>query len=316
MPLSPVAVWVRGPGSKVAVAGHNMSVTGLRAVPSPPLPVAAMVLGKPVDQVVATLPRIFNLCQAAQDIAIRLALGLPPKAGARLTLRRDILRDHLTRFCLLWPVRLGLGQRALPPDWHDFGSATRKHVFGPAAHAPRNADDMVAFLESGHGVAPVLAAIGAAFGPGVAVARVADVTPTQVMTAGIIENSVAARHASVAGMRAIENRDGRGPLWRSAARIFDIAACLNDALPAAVLPAPDTAAVPAARGIYAVRARAAGGLITDFARITPTDHLTAKGGVLDQCLATLLPERSTLAPLLLEILDPCSPVRLEEIANA
>ena len=56
--------------------------------------------------------------------------------------------------------------------------------------------------------------------------------------------------------------------------------------------------------------------MTAFSRITPTDHLLAPGGVLAQCLATLPADRAGLAPLMLEILDPCSPVRLEEVAHA
>lgn len=56
--------------------------------------------------------------------------------------------------------------------------------------------------------------------------------------------------------------------------------------------------------------------MTRFERVTPTDSLLARGGVLDRTLASLPADKAGLGPLLLDILDPCSPVRLKEVRNA
>ncbi len=56
--------------------------------------------------------------------------------------------------------------------------------------------------------------------------------------------------------------------------------------------------------------------LTAFTRVTPTDHLPAPGRVPEQSLATLPAEKTGLAALVPDILDPCSPVRLEEAQDA
>ena len=70
----------------------------------------------------------------------------------------------------------------------------------------------------------------------------------------------------------------------------------------------------AARGSYAVAATVTDGKVTGFSRVTPTDHLLATDGILDRSLAALPALKSGYAPLLLDILDPCTPVALEEAA--
>ena len=57
--------------------------------PAPDLPVAALLIGKPVEEAAALLPRLFNLCSGAQAMALRQALGLPAPDPA--TLRAEIL---------------------------------------------------------------------------------------------------------------------------------------------------------------------------------------------------------------------------------
>lgn len=293
-----------------------LSSPRLVARPAPALPVARLVAGKPAEEAAELLPRLFNLCRAAQGAAARLALGLPLAEGWQETLRHEILRDHLMRLFLVWPARLGMGAGTLPAGWeHDAGVVARA-VFGPAARAPATPEALTAFLGSGHGAAPVLARIGDAFGPGAACAELPLVTPEAALTPGAVENSVAARHAGHPALRALAARHGRGPLWRAAARLYDIAACLEGTLPAPLTPAPGVALVPAARGLYAVRAKARDGRVSAFARVTPTDHLLARGGVLEQSLAALPADRTGVAPLVLDILDPCSPVRLEEADDA
>jgi hypothetical protein len=117
-------------------------------------------------------------------------------------------------------------------------------------------------------------------------------------------------------MRWIAETRGHGPLWRAAARGYDIAACLADRLPVPRTPAPGSAIVAATRGAFAVTARVENGRIAGFARVTPTDHLLAQGGILERTLAALPPEKAGYAPLILDILDPCTPVRLTEVTHA
>ena len=58
------------------------------------------------------------------------------------------------------------------------------------------------------------------------------------------------------------------------------------------------------------------GHVTQFERVTPTDHMLAPDGILDRTLATLPAMKEGLATLILEILDPCTPVRLKEAGDA
>ncbi|MCE8440702.1 HupK protein, partial [Rhodovulum sulfidophilum] len=58
------------------------------------------------------------------------------------------------------------------------------------------------------------------------------------------------------------------------------------------------------------------GRVSSFRRWTPTDHLLARGGVLERALASLPRARVELAPLVVDILDPCLPVHFEEAADA
>ena len=65
-----------------------------------------------------------------------------------------------------------------------------------------------------------------------------------------------------------------------------------------------------------IHARVAGGIVTGFDRATPTDHLMMPGGLLAASLATLPADRAGLAPLLVDILDPCIALQLEGAAHA
>lgn len=262
---------------------HALIITqgaGWHIQPPRDLPVAAMMLGRPVAEAVALLPRLFNLCSGAQAQAMALALGLPLPDPAAL--RLEILRDHMLKLCVIWPRLLGLTPH-LPPDWLD--------------HIPE--------LVADH---PVLAAIRAAFAPQEAVANLPLVTPDTALSVAALENSVAARHAGA--LSQIEAEFGRGPYWRAMGVVADIAAVC--AAPPAPVLRGDTAIVAAARGSYAVQARAKGGIITHFTRRTPTDHLCA--GMLAQSLQSL--HQPHLAPLVVDILSPCVATRFEQVHHA
>ncbi|WP_095590899.1 hydrogenase expression/formation protein HupK [Actibacterium ureilyticum] len=272
----------------------------LGIVPGPVLPIRQMVLGRPVSEVVALLPRVFNLCRMAQEGAARLAFGLDLPPGWTGDLAQEIARDHALLLGLRLPARLGLAP--LPVAQGDLAQ-----VFGVAGF-PDDPDGFQRFLTTGTGIAPVLAAVDRLFAPGVAVADA--LPPVGARPDGALracENSVAARHAGHPVMRHLAQTRGRGPLWRLVGRALDLRAALVGDLPAPQLGA-GWAAVPAARGLYTVSAQAVDGHVTAFDRRTPTDHLLAPGGILRQSLDSLPVDAHARLPLLLDILDPCSPV--------
>ncbi len=147
--------------------------------------------------------------------------------------------------------------------------------------------------------APLLQAIRQRFASGEAVVK-----------AGRPENSVAARQANVPLMQEIEAQFGCGPLWRVAARFCEV---YGDALPQ-----PEVrngwAQVPAARGAYRVRATVVEGKIATFVRHTPTDDMLQVGGAVSQSLTRL--KTPDLAPLVIEILDPCVPLEVRQVHHA
>lgn len=286
----------------------------LVARPGAALPVEKLLIGQPVAEAATLLPRLFNLCRAAQEIAVAKALDLPEPD---VDIGAEITRDHLLKLFVSLPGHFGTSPRLSPTLFGD-PKAALQALFGPQG-VPATAGDMTHFLASGDGIAPLLSRIAGCFGPGEAMAQdLPLVNPTNALSRTAIENSPAGRRASHPGLRIIETLHGRGPLWRVTGRALDLAMALTGDLPNPTSPVKGTAIVPATRGTYAIEADTADGHITAFTRVTPTDHLLAKDGVLDQTLATLPADRAGLAPLILDILDPCSPVRLEtqEAAHA
>ncbi|KEO55984.1 hypothetical protein TP2_00260 [Thioclava pacifica DSM 10166] len=273
--------------------------------PPVPSPVEAMMLGKSPQEVASLMPRLFNLCGVAQGLAARLALGLD--AGGSDP-RREILRDHLAKFCLRWPQLLGLSPQALPANWSQGGETLRLWLWG--GEPP---EDIWRWLASGEGVSGVLQVIADRFAPGEAVAELPPLTNPISLIAQ--ENSPAGRVSNDPRMRMIEDRYGRGPLWRALGRAIDLDRLCQDA-PISKLYSKGLAVVAAARGSYALQAQASDGRVTMLSRVTPTDHLLAAGGVLERSFATLPACKADLAPLLVDILDPCVPVLMKEAANA
>lgn len=287
-----------------------------RLVPqvAPGMPVSRLVLGRPVSEAEALLPRLFNLCRGAQVAALSAALDRRDGSAAK-AVAGDVLRDHLLKLNATWPNLLHLEPRALPAGWRHGGTALLCDLFGADA-APDRADAFEAFLRGGSRLAVILRRIDGCFAPLEAVTGVLPLPDSEsIWTRQPQENSVAGRHAAHPVMRDIEKRRGRGPLWRAVARLYDIEAAALGRLPC-LQSVQGRAMVPAARGSYAIRIEAREGIVTAFDRVTPTDALLAEGGILEQCLATLPADRGGLAPLLMDILDPCVPVRLREVAHA
>ncbi|MFD1343860.1 hydrogenase expression/formation protein HupK [Litorisediminicola beolgyonensis] len=289
----------------------DLAAYPLRARPVPPLPVERLVLGRPVEEAAELLPRLFNLCRVAQGTAARAAFGLPLAEGWQEALRAEILREHVVKLCLKWPGLMSRPAVALPPVWQTDMGALSEAVFGEGRAVPRDIESFEDWLAQGQGAAPVLGAIGALFAPGEGARPVLPLTDeSSVFSSVPQENSVPARHARHPLLAGIEARWGRGPLWSATGVLLDLAALLDGRMPPATL-ASGRAVVPAARGLYGVRATVERGVVTRFERVTPTDHLLAPEGGLAHSLASLPPERArALAPLLVAVLDPCYPVSL------
>ena len=284
--------------------------------PPPALPVAQLLIGKPADEAAMLLPRIFNLCPTAQAEAVRRAFSLPVDPGGD-ALAAEIKRDHLQRFFAIWPRHFGWAPRPLPKS-SDTDGTLRVTVFGEAGGMPSGAGALEAFIGSNAGIAAALGEIASLFAPGEAAVEALPFVDgeTAFDPQAAVENSIAARHAAHPVMRAVEAEHGRGPFWRALGRAYDLERVLDGDPPRPLPSAPGTALVPTARGLYAVRGAAEHGIVTAFERVTPTDHLLAGDGMLAQSLATLPAHKAHLAPLLLDILDPCQPVTVKEAPDA
>lgn len=281
----------------------RLSPGAVQITRAPALPLGRLIVGKPVNEVAALLPRLFNLCRMAQGAAARAALGLPPLVTAT-DLAAEVLRDHLAVLFVTLPPLLGLAP-ARPPQ-----SAVAQAMFGPRG-LPRTLPDLRLWLTSGTGVSRLACAVDRAFPGRMASAPVLP-APANSLADGAFDTSLAVRRADHPLLTALEADRGRGPLWRLMARLVDAEACLRGDLPAVTM-ANGTALAPAARGTYALRLTHAGGIVTGITRRTPTDHLLAPGGTLHHALTGLDP---ALAPLVIALHDPCEPVTIREVRHA
>lgn len=286
----------------------------ITATLAPRVPVNRLILGKPAPEVAVLLPRVFNLCRAAQSMAATLALGLP---AAPQTIKTEIIRDHLMKLCIAWPRLVGADRVPLPQGWQSGDMTAVLALTGP--YDVNQISGFEALLEAAP-IGRTLAGIRDRFAPFEAAVEMLPMPNDASLFAArpaALENSVAARHAAHPVMVHIEDMFGRGPFWRASARLFDLMGAAEGRLPAPRLAAPGRAAVPAARGTYGVAADVDGfGNVATIQRITPTDHLMAPGGIMDQSLMRLGAENHGAAPLLLDILDPCSPVEIKEVVHA
>jgi hypothetical protein len=281
-----------------------------QALPRPALAtsenVGRLVLGREAREVGQLMPRLFNLCGAAQGAAARLALGLS-SSESTADLTQEILRDHLMKLCLTWPRMLKLTPRPLPADWQVGGAALLWALFDGSF--PDTPEALDAALDRGRGIAPVFSALRESIRPGLGAAPALPLpTSETVFVTSSLENSVAARQVSHPVLRATEALRGRDLYWRALARVFDLADAALGRMPAPRKVGAGRAVVPAARGAYAVEATVQDGLVTSFRRVTPTDHLLADGGILMSTLAGLSASDRDMIPLVLDILDPCAPL--------
>ncbi|MFO1202594.1 MAG: hypothetical protein U1E58_08145 [Tabrizicola sp.] len=285
-----------------------------------PLPVEALVVGKPVAEAAELLPRLFNLCRMAQGMAAKLSLGLPATEDPTI----EIIRDHTLKLCITLPRAFGLPAIPVPT------AGLQAHRSAPGASLPPGGGGMgrggsAAGLFGRNGLptsaadiegpfAPLFHQIAKTFPPDIATCPALP-APQDPLAEGAFENSAAGRQSAHPLLCRIEQTHGRGPLWRLAGLIADLDAALNDGLPPPTV-TDGTATVPAARGTYALRITHQNGLVTGITRRTPTDHLLAPGGALLQSLATLPEPLHHLAPQVIALHDPCIPVTVREAADA
>jgi hypothetical protein len=280
---------------------------GFRPVRPAELPLGALVLGRPVEEVVALLPRLFNLCRMAQGMAARLSLGLPAGQGMD-ALVAEVLRDHLIRLSVILPPLLGLPARAPAGNPLDL-------LFGSVRGLPVDLLGLRRWMEAGEGSAPLVSAIYRAFAPGEAAVDLPYVCPATALRVVAVENSAAGRQATHPLLRSVAARHGRGPLWRVLGMLADAEAALAGRLPPPVVDR-GVARVPAARGTYALMLGQIGGLVSRIERVTPTDHLLAPGGALETALAALPVAKRHLAPVVAALHDPCMAVKVEGMRHA
>lgn len=294
---------IAAPLLRLAPDAGGRGLSARRAPAGPALD--EMLQGRSIAEVRRFLPAVFGLCRSVQEWTLALALGAPPPP--RDALRRDMIRDHLALLCLHLPPLLGLAPLPLPPGWQAGGQPLRQALFCGDLPPPEAFDR---WLESGSGIAPVLLEVSRAFAPGEAATALPSADPDLPFAAGPVENTPAARHAGHPLLAHIEAAQGHGPLAHLTARLIDLDALSRGRMPPPRRLPDGTALVPAARGHCALHLTLAGDVVTRFIRRTPTDDLLAPGGLLDCALAALPPGRVARVPLLIAILDPCTPLKL------
>ena len=289
-----------------------LDMAGQWRVEAPDIPAAdAAVAGQPIAAARALLEQARGPYHAAQMAAFDLATGRRPDAAAQ---SREMRREHLTQIFMAWPHALGL-RPTFDQSWLTDDDRVMRALFGAPARVPTNDFDTAGYLGSEDGIAPLLRLIGDLFGPRTAVADgLPLIDADTAFRPAPVENSCAARQAASPAMDYVEAMYGRGPLWRATGRVVDLARMLTaETPPRPVTIAPGQILAPSARGYVALRIETEGERVTSFARVTPSDHLLAKGGALEVMLARLPAERGGLVPLLMTLIDPCRPVSVEPV---
>lgn len=284
-----------------AIAEARLSPGGAFVVNAVEPPIGPLLIGRPVREAAELLPRLFNLCREAQKRAAEMALGLPFSEGDPMT---EVIRDHLAKICLTLRQQFGMNPMAPPRN------VTAEAIFGPARCLPESLAEFGKWSSSDLPAAELAARIRVSFRDGEATSEILPAPPDDLpLAAGAFENSPAGRQQAHPLLQEVEKQSGRGPLWRYLGMLADLEAVMKGDLTPPVLQG-DIAVVQAARGSYALRLTASEDRITGIWRRTPTDHILASGGAMEQSLCRLAPARQALASRVIALHDPCYPVSI------
>lgn len=285
--------------------GRNDKPTQLRVAKPPRLSIDEMMRGQPVAAAEGILLQHASYTNAPLLLAARRVFDLPVTPAMQDDMRQEILRDHVLKLWITLPTHFGLAGAPLPPREGAGDHIVAEALFGPAGAPPPTPDAYERFLQSDRRMGALLRKIDRCFEAGeAATGKLDPFTSSSGLVAAPLENSLAQRHLLHPVMRHIAETRGRGPLWRTTARIYDAYACLRDRLPLAHAPAAHRVCVPVSQGSCLIEARAQAGRIARFRIVAPDDHLLANGGILDRMFDTLPAIKEGLVPLLLDIVDP------------
>ena len=263
----------------------------------------AQMRGRPVAEARDLLGRLTDHSRAAQRAAFDIATGSRPDMAA---VTAETRRDHLIQIFTAWPRALGLSAR-FDRAWLTDDRAAHVALFGGRRRrAPRATTSRWPGISAARmGSARSLASIGEVFRSGVAaVGDLPMVDAETVFRAVAVENSPAARQAVHPALAYVEAIHGRGPLWRAAGCVLDLGEILEGRPPRPIVASPGRAIVPTSRGAIALSVEVGNGHVTGFSRMTPADHLLARGGALERMLSCLPPDRAMLLPVLMTIIGP------------
>lgn len=316
---------------RIVLEAASNGVTPRLSAPSA-LELTSALVGKPAEEAARVIPLVYNVCAAAQESAVRSALDLPLDETLFRRVALESLREHVLKLAIVWPQLAGemadreapaLAARAFDDD--DVATALRQALFAPFPGAPENLDAFDAFVVAGKTApARMLARLADGWNPDWG--RVDDIDifephepvdwPRPTQKGAPVDNSQASRVAETPLLRQIEARQGRGLVWRIAARLVEVDRLLQHKGEASSVTAHGAA--NAARGVMMVQGSITpDGRIASLARLSPTDFLIAPGGVLERALATLdkagnIPLRN-VAQMVVETIDPCVATELEVI---
>ena len=310
---------------KIALARRDAEISVSLTPPQVPQ-LAQIFMGQPAEHVARTVPLIYNVCAAAQEAAVRSALGLPLPWDLADRMAAECLREHVLKLCMIWPSALGL-----EPDRAALSLAGRARqdpnaarqlavsVLGAAQTVPSTLSELSDWMMLGETVpARTFAHIAGSWdqGWGRADLPVLDAAKSvdwdsATQQGRAVENAPASRMKDSALLEAIASNWGHGPIWRMAARLVECADLLHgqDCEPAA------DGMAQAARGVMMVNARAGDDGLSAFRRLSPTDFAIVPNGVLETALASLPTEKDApleqVAKLVVDTVDPCIATDLE-----
>lgn len=304
------------------------SPDGLSVALTPPVPppMGTFLQGKSAEDASVLVGRIFNICAAAQEAAARSAFRLDVTAEMTARIRNETLREHIVKLCLVWPPLLDLlpdrtapAQCARALDDRDAGSALRSAVFASMKRVPLSLDELVTWAKAEETVPARLfhkvltdwrESWGSVSLPVFDADKEAD-WPEATQGEVPVENGIAGRVMDHPLMISIEEKLGRGTVWRMAARLVEVDRLLAGE---EAHPVIGPGVVAAARGTMLVRASSDETGVTGFERLSPTDFAIHPGGTLQTALESLPaahPNLGAMVRVVVETIDPCVSIELD-----